>query len=112
LEDRSDAVPACYRGLAPARGTARRIAGHHGDIHELPQHLAAARQARAHGADRHIEDLGDFFVAHALETDQQDHGPLLLGNHAKRAFHVPELELLALGRRGSEIDLGLAQGDR
>jgi hypothetical protein len=47
------------------------------DAHQAAQLVASARQARAHRADRHLEDRRDLVIGHAFEADEQDHLALL-----------------------------------
>ena len=49
----------------------------------MPQHFSPSREAGAHRADRDIEDDRDVFVAQPLETHEQDHRTLFLGQHGQ-----------------------------
>src|SRR5690242_21744402 len=60
--------------------------------HQLAQLVAAAREARAHGADRYFENGGHFLVRHAFEPDEKDYFALLRLQLAKRGFEVTQLQ--------------------
>ena len=83
-----------------------------GDLADQPaQRVAAARQARADRAHRHVEHLGHVLVAHAFEPDQQDHLALLLGKLGQRAVEVAQFEPSVLARRLGQQWLGFTQFD-
>ena len=103
-----------------ARGPARQIRARHDrlglavgdDAHQPAQRLAAARQARADGADRDAHHLGDLLVAHPFETDEQDHRALLLGQPGEGAVEVAQFERAALIRGSGQRRLGFVDRDR
>src|SRR5579883_619015 len=87
----------------------RRTLGPH--AHELAQHLPAARQARAYGADGNVEHRGDLLVPHAFQSDQEENRALLLRQLGDGAFEIAELEPLALVRRRSQRRLAVGEAD-
>jgi len=87
----------CGANVVPARR--RQCRGHlvFTQIHQATQPVAATRQTRPRGADRHPEDFGRFVVAHAFEGCVQYRIAVL---SLQSAFFASEG--LQLSSRGSE----------
>src|SRR5271165_381284 len=60
--------------------------GHH------PQALTTARYSRADRPDGEVRQRCDFVVTHALQSDEQNYRPLLLGQFGESAFQIAKLE--------------------
>jgi hypothetical protein len=58
------------------------------EVHQDAQPGAGARQARAHGADRDAQGVGDLLVAHALAADQPDHFAVLVRQGGDSVYRV------------------------
>src|SRR6266446_2183374 len=72
-------------------------------IHQLAQRLTPARQARADGPDRHVEDRCRVLVAHPFESDQKNDLTLLFRKLRKRLIQLAQLaRSRRIGRRGED----------
>src|SRR5437660_483650 len=81
-------------------------------VGQSAQRLAGAREPRTNGPNRDVKDHRDLLVAHSLQTDQQDHRALGIGQLANCAFEIAQLEPPALLRRMGEEWLSLTQPHR
>jgi hypothetical protein len=81
-------------------------------VSQPAQRLAGAREARTDGPNRDLENHRDLLVPHPLQSDQQDHRPLGIGQLADCAFEIAQLEPAALVRRMREERLSFTQPDR
>ena len=63
-----------------------------GDAGQSAQGVSAAREPRADGPDRDIENRSDVFVTHSLKPDEQDNRPLRVGKLGDRALEIAQLE--------------------
>jgi len=81
-------------------------------VGQSAQRLAGAREPRTNGPNRHLEDHSDLLVAHPLQSDQQDHRALSIGQLADCALEIAQLEPPPLLRRMGEQRLSFVQRDR
>src|SRR5262249_9170040 len=63
------------------------------------QGFSAARNPRANGPDRQIQDGCGFVVPHLAQTDEQDSRTLLLRKLVECSLEIAKLQTLALMRR-------------
>jgi hypothetical protein len=68
----------------------------------LTQRLARPRQARAHCAQRHVEDRGCLLVPPALKRDEQQQFPVLLAQAQIRVAHLGQRDAGFLGARDGQ----------
>ena len=81
------------------------------DADELAEGLTPARETRANGSDRHIENSRNLLVAHAFQADEQDGGLLLFGKLCDRALEIAQLKPLSPLGRSSQQRFIIAQAD-
>lgn len=82
------------------------------NAHQAAQGVTSPRDARAHGAGRDTEDIGDLLIGEALHTDEKDRGSLLFGQPRKRPFEIAQFEAFVLIGRSAQCRLGVVDFDR
>ena len=80
-------------------------------VGQSAQRFAGAREPRTNGPDWDIEDHRDLLVAHPLQSDQQYHRALGIGQFANCALEIAQLEPSPLLRRMGEQRLSFTQPD-
>jgi len=80
-------------------------------VSQSAQGLASTREPRTDGPNRDAENHSDLLVAHPLQSDQQDHRALGIGQLGNCAFEITQLEPPALLRRMREQRLSFTQPD-
>ena len=76
---------------------------------EMTEHVAATRQSRAHGADRHIQDSGGLLVSKSLHGDEKDGLALLLWKAQERALEFTQSQSPTVGRRRRRFDAAILE---
>jgi hypothetical protein len=76
------------RKLAPGRVCRIGLFRH---VQQTTQRFAAARQARAHSADWHAQNLRSRLIGHPFETDKQDDFALFVREAGKGALEFAQL---------------------
>jgi hypothetical protein len=77
-----------------------------------PQSLTTAGNSRSDCPDRHIYDRRGCVVSHPLQSDEENYGPLLLGQFGDGTLHIAKLEPLCLIRRRRQTGRTFLQFDR
>src|SRR5271165_2679150 len=81
--------PSALRHRARDSHTARRRA-FRSPVHQLAERLSTAEHARSDRPDRHVEDRRGLLIRCPLQTDQQYHPALLLGNASESTIEIAQ----------------------